>query len=97
MEIKELQKEIHKVALSHGWWDRSRQVPEVLCLVHSEISEALAAFGKDDKESFKEELADIVIRVLDAAEYYKIDLEKEIIKKHEYNKTRSYRHGNKKI
>jgi len=97
MDLRDLQKEVHTVAIAHGWWDSARQVPEVLCLIHSEVTEALSAFINNDKDTFREELADIVIRVLDAAEYYKIDLEKEIIIKNEYNKTRPYRHGGKKV
>jgi len=34
--------------------------------------------------------------LLDASEGYGIDLESEILKKHEINKTRSYKHGGKK-
>lgn len=95
MNIKELQKEIHQNAVNHGWWESPRPVPEILCLVHSEVSEALEAYREGDKEGFSEELADIAIRLLDAAEGYGIDLEDEIVKKHEYNKTREYRHGGK--
>lgn len=41
------------------------------------------------------ELADIVIRVLDTCVFYGIDIGKVIIQKHEYNKSRPYRHGGK--
>jgi len=46
-------------------------------------------------EGVKYELADAVIRILDMAEFYKIDLESAILEKHEFNKTRSHRHGGK--
>lgn len=42
------------------------------------------------------ELADVIIRVLDLAGAYNIDMEKLVKEKHEYNKTRPYRHGGKK-
>ena len=44
-------------------------------------------------EGFGIELADTVIRILDLAEYLKVDLETCMQLKHAYNKTRSYRHG----
>lgn len=41
------------------------------------------------------ELADAVIRIFDAAEYYGIDLERIILEKMDYNDTRPYKHGGK--
>lgn len=43
------------------------------------------------------ELADAVIRILDYCGHVGIDIEKAIEIKHEYNKTRPYKHGGKKI
>lgn len=53
--------------------------------------------SRDDvkPEGFGVELADAVIRILDLAEFLNIDLEQLIERKHAFNKTRSYRHGNK--
>lgn len=90
------QKEIHENAVNHGWWDTNVRIPELLCLVHAEVSEALEAYRKYDDEHMKEELADVVIRVMDMCEAFGIDLEEEIRKKHEINKGRPYRHGNKR-
>lgn len=42
------------------------------------------------------ELADVVIRARDTAEAMGIDLEAMIEKKHEFNKTRPFQHGNKR-
>ncbi len=42
------------------------------------------------------ELADAIIRILDYAEFRGVNMQEVIKMKHEYNKTRSYRHGNKK-
>jgi NTP pyrophosphatase (non-canonical NTP hydrolase) len=43
------------------------------------------------------ELADCIIRILDYCGKENIDIEKAIRLKHEYNKTRPYRHGGKVI
>ena len=42
------------------------------------------------------ELADVIIRVLDYCGYAGIDIDAAISQKHEYNRTRPYRHGGKK-
>ena len=90
------QKEIHNCAIEKGWYDKERPIPELLCLLHSEISEAFEAYRESRDENFREELADLAIRLLDMCEYLNIDLEKEISKKHTINLTRPYRHGNKR-
>ncbi len=88
--------EIHRNAVEHGWYDgEKRKVPELLCLVHSEVSEALEAYRNGDQDNFREELADVAIRLMDMSEYLSVDLEAEIARKHEINKGRPYRHGGK--
>lgn len=64
-----------------------------LMLIVSEVSEALEALRKKDKENFKEELADVVIRVCDLAGGLNIDLEVEVLNKIYKNKLRPYKHG----
>lgn len=43
------------------------------------------------------ELADVIIRVLDIAGWYGIDIEKAVAEKMAHNTTRPYRHGGKKL
>lgn len=64
-----------------------------LMLISGEVSEAHEGLRKNDTENFKEELADIVIRVMDLCGGLKIDLEAEIKAKMEKNKERPYKHG----
>ena len=45
------------------------------------------------KDSFEDELADTVIRILDLAAYKDIDLEAHIKAKMRYNSMRPYKHG----
>lgn len=109
MTIRELQRDIYKTAVEHGWWEEDRRVPELLCLVHSEVSEALEAYrvnGTDTLVGFYQptekpeglfvELADAIIRILDMSERYGVDMGHLVELKHEYNKTREYRHGGKR-
>lgn len=68
-------------------------VAEKMALIHSEVSEAYEAHRHnniDGKDGFKEELADIVTRVLHLCGIFDIDLEKEILKKLEHNKDREW-------
>lgn len=92
--------EVHKNAIEKGWWDKPIPIPELLCLIHSEVSEALEGYRNHKEEGEKgclsEELADVVIRIWDMSEALGIDIAEAVNKKHKYNLTRLYRHGNKR-
>jgi NTP pyrophosphatase (non-canonical NTP hydrolase) len=93
--INKLCKEAFITAVSKGWHDEPQATGTLLALIHSEVSEALEADRKGDAENFVEELADVCIRVFDLCGSREIDLEAAIIKKMEYNKTRTHKHGGK--
>ena len=145
LTINGIIKDSHNAAKEKGWWDKPKTLPELICLVHSELSEALEEVrnGKEPNETYysvksntyfpeltdetakctevfttnqkggtfrdamnetiyankpegvPSELADVVIRIGDICGYFGIDLEAAILEKLEYNKSRSYRHGNK--
>lgn len=73
------------------------KVPNHLALIHSEVSEALEAYRKGDKENFAEECADVFIRLLDMTHGLEIDLAKAIADKLVKNIGRGYRHGGKVV
>lgn len=95
MDIREVQRMVAECSQNHGWWEGERSIPTLLCLIHSEVSEALEVYRGTHDGTLGEELADIVIRVMDMCEACGINLEDEVITKHQFNLTRSYRHGNK--
>jgi len=128
--LNKLATEIHENTKSKGFFDSEKNIGEMLCLIHSEVSEALEADRKnhyckisasmlagladkdygisfnDEKRSsehfeslvkntFEDELADVVIRVLDLCAFKGIDIESHIKAKIRYNSGRQHKHGKK--
>jgi NTP pyrophosphatase (non-canonical NTP hydrolase) len=98
--INKLAEDVHKA--NTKWWvdletgeTIERNVGELLCLIHSEISEAMEGHRKnlpDDKlphrKMFEVELADAFIRILDLAAGMKLDLGGAFEEKMAYNDVR---------
>lgn len=95
---------IYERTVKAGWYKdpktgrklKSRNVMEMLCLVHSEVSEAAEGYRKnlmDDKlphrKMLEVELADVLIRIFDLAGYQELDLGGALIEKMEYNASRA--------
>lgn len=104
-ELAMLQNEIHTNAVNHGWWDEERSFGDIIALCHTELSEAYEGYRNHSPQdqhipqfgNVEVELADCVIRILDFCGHSGIDLGKVIEAKHQYNLTRSYKHGGKKV
>jgi len=94
---------IHQSCVDAGWYTDlesgdplDRNVPEMLCLVHSEISEAVEGYRKglaDDHlpeyDAIDVELADAVIRIFDLCGYLGINIGEVMSEKFDYNQIRA--------
>ncbi len=95
MDIQELQNLVMKQAEEKGFGTKPEDinVAEKLVLVHSEVSEAFEAYRHkniDGKDGFKEELGDVIQRVLHICGIFDIDIEVEVLKKLDSNKDRDW-------
>jgi len=92
--VQDLIDEVHDTAVEMGWYENEVQLPVQLALIHSEVSEALEADRKKrGPEKVAEELADVVIRVMDTAAAHNLDLTAALFAKMELNRGREHRHG----
>ena len=73
-----------------GWHNKT--VLEALALIASEVGEAVnECRWETPTEAFGEELADIILRVADLAQWQGIDLAKQVARKMEINEARGTR------
>ncbi len=90
MNINEIAEQNYNWVERMGWHNKS--VLEALALVASEVGEAINECRHEQpSEAFGEELADIVLRVLDIAHWQGIDMEKTITDKMALNEERGSR------
>lgn len=101
---------VHEQNVKAGWWNDlqtgedlrhttpgpKRNVPEMLCLIHSEVSEALEGYRKGlpdphlpHRSNVEVELADALIRILDCAEGMGLDIAGAVADKLAYNANRA--------
>lgn len=102
--LNEFAQLIHARAHQSGWWEQHRSPLELLMLVNTELAEAAECFRHGEPmihtlngkpEGYGVEMVDAIIRLLDMAAYYNLDVEHVMRMKLAYNQTRGYRHGGK--
>lgn len=100
MTITKWKDRCHYVAKIKGFWEKERNVGEMLMLCVTELGEALEAHrtgrhGIERKDTFEDEIADTIIRLLDLCGGLNIDIEKQITWKLNFNEQRPKLHNKK--
>lgn len=98
MELKTLEKAMHDFVASKGWYDEESPRPQTLrnlsISLVLEASEVLEHFqwddALDDKDAFAEELADVLLYLLQLASLSEIDLGEAVLRKLDKNYTRTW-------
>ncbi len=102
--LNAIARECHENSRRAGWYDNPPSVAVRVALIHSEVSELLEADRHGNPPSdhlpqfsaAAEEMADILIRVLDMAASTGVDFIGEVVAaKLAYNRNRPPKHGGK--
>ena len=98
MEISELTKAMHEFVSTMGWYEQDSPRPQSLrnlaISLNLEASEVMEHFQWDeslkDQQTFSDELADVMLYLLQLSSLSGIDLEKAVIRKLEKNYHRKW-------
>ena len=100
-----VQENAARIAKEHGWVIKDTDEVKGLqiALMHSELSEALEAIRLGNPQSEKipeftlleEELADVVLRIMNFGGQLGLRISEAIVAKDEYNDNRPFKHGGK--
>lgn len=101
-DLNDIAKDCHEYSTSRGFWDGLKPLNVnvglmKLMLITTEVAEAAEVLRDDNdhnwEEHLEEELADIIIRVLDLAEAYQLNIDNGVRQKMHKNQARPMMHG----
>jgi NTP pyrophosphatase (non-canonical NTP hydrolase) len=96
MHLEEMKKEIEKLVLEKGFYNKPEDIPRKLLFAFIELGEASDSWKKGKREEeIAEELIDVIFYILDASRLAcpTINMDEMFQRKLEKNKKRTYQYG----
>jgi len=95
--FQRMAEEVKELNTQKGWRNGTTTFAEYIALLHSEVSEMLEEWRNKDMDELELEYADVLIRLIDMAEIYNVDLVAAYRRKMDKNWMRPYQHGGKTL
>ena len=96
MNLEEMKREIEKLVIEKGFYNKPEDIPKKLLFAFIELGEASDAWKKgESQEKIAEELIDVIFYILDTTRLAcpSINMDEMFIEKLKKNKNREYRYG----
>lgn len=113
LTIRNAVRQTHEISIQNRWQADTRSIGDEVALISTELGELMEKYrdwwepneirvvdhfeGGIQYRGIPMELADVVIRCFDMAQRHEIDLESAVAEKIRFNKTRTTKHGGKRI